>query len=202
ARSVVGPRCRPARRSRKAQDSALIAAGRFVVLERGAVLDVLHAFEAIPVEDAAAGQDRRADRPRLAWSSCRSRGAVSGLSVDSVGGTVGAGFDEERVEGADLSRRGRDRCRRQVRRDSDQEDEDGERKKGQPAPHSYPTRQRRDAREIDRLAGSSESRIRGMNPASGMLNFASSNERVDSGGRAAKNLRRGGGGSRADLPRL
>src|SRR5438128_9456074 len=27
ARSVVGPRCRPARRSRQAQDSALIAAG-------------------------------------------------------------------------------------------------------------------------------------------------------------------------------
>src|SRR5439155_8108751 len=89
------------------------------------------------VEDAAAGQDRRADRRRLAWSSCRSRGAVSGLSVDGVGGTVGAGFDEGQVEGADLSWRGRDRRRRQVRRDSDQEDEDGERKKGQSAPHSY-----------------------------------------------------------------
>src|SRR5205807_5901732 len=101
ARSVVGPRCRPARRSRQAQDSALIAAGRLAVLEGGAVLDVLHAFEAIPVEDAAAGQDRRADRRRLAWSSCRSAGPAPGWPVIAAGGPVGAGSAKGGAEGPD-----------------------------------------------------------------------------------------------------
>src|SRR2546425_11164438 len=49
---------------------------------------------------------------------------------------------------------------------------------------------------------SSESRIRGMNPASGMLNFASSNGRVDGVGRPATNLCRSGSRSCAHLPRL
>src|SRR5439155_23983614 len=158
--------------------------------------------EAIPVEDAAAGQDRRADRRRLARSSCRSRGAVSGLSVDGVRGTVAAGFDEGQVEGADLSWRGRDGRRRQVRRDSDHEDEDGVREKGQSAPHSYRTRQSGDPREIEQSAASLESRIRGMNPASAVLNFASANGRVDGVGRTATNLCRSGGGGWRCLPRL